>query len=147
MHFSTLPDVRAARAADAPALRDDAVVLTNAQLLERVQQAARALADHGIGRGDVVAVFLPNRVELLVALFAAWRLGAVVTPINPVLGPAEVGYQVSDATAQLLVAESERADLDVPTLTLATIAGAELGEVADPPIVEGLSESDLGRVL
>ena len=147
MHFSTLPDVRAARAADAPALRDDAVVLTNAQLLERVQQAARALADHGIGRGDVVAVFLPNRVELLVALFAAWRLGAVVTPINPVLGPAEVGYQVSDATAQLLVAESERADLDVPTLTLATIAGAELGEVADPPIVEGLSESDLALLI
>ncbi len=121
MHFSTLSDARAASAPDAPAIRDEAVSLTNAELLVRVEQFAGALADRGIGRGDVVAVFLPNRVELILVLLAAWRVGAVVTPINPVLGPAEAGYQVADAAAKLLVAEAERPDLGIPTLTLEAI--------------------------
>ena len=101
MHFSTLPDARAERAPDAPAIRDDAVALTQRRAARREsQQVAAALADRGIGRGDVVAVLLPNRVELILVLFAAWRLGAVVTPINPVLGPAEARYQVTDAVAE-----------------------------------------------
>jgi long-chain acyl-CoA synthetase len=28
---------------------------------------------------------LPNCVEMVLALFAAWRMGAAVTPVNPVL--------------------------------------------------------------
>jgi acyl-CoA synthetase (AMP-forming)/AMP-acid ligase II len=54
----------------------------------------------------VVALMLPNTVGFVVSLFAAWRLGAAVTPINPSLRPAEVCYQVSDAGAKVLVAES-----------------------------------------
>src|SRR5215213_10491453 len=103
MHLSSLPDLRAAHAADAPAIRDEAGALTNGELLERVRQTAGALAAHGIGRGDVVAVFLPNRLELILVLFAAWRLGAAVTPINPVLGSSETSYQVTDASAKLVV--------------------------------------------
>ena len=33
-----------------------------------------------VKRGDVLAVILPNRVELVVAMFAAWRLGGAITP-------------------------------------------------------------------
>ncbi|MET0812261.1 MAG: AMP-binding protein [Microbacterium sp.] len=124
MHFSTLPDQRAASAPDAPAIRDDAGTLTNADLLSRVERVTAALADRGVGQGDVVAVLLPNRVELILALFAAWRLGAVVTPINPVLGPAEARYQVEDAGSTLVVAESDRDDLGAPTLSLDEIARA-----------------------
>jgi acyl-CoA synthetase (AMP-forming)/AMP-acid ligase II len=128
MHFSTLPDERAAQSPAAPSIRDDSVTLTNADLLAWVGRTARTLADHGIGRGDVVAVMLPNRVELVVVLFAAWRLGAVVTPINPVLGPVEAAYQVTDASATLVVVETERADLGAPSLDLGALGASDPGD-------------------
>ena len=55
--------------------------------------------------GDVVAIKLPNTVEFVVSLFAAWRLGAAVTPVNPVLSPQEVRYQLADAGAKVLIAD------------------------------------------
>ncbi|WP_375385702.1 class I adenylate-forming enzyme family protein [uncultured Microbacterium sp.] len=144
MHFATLPDVRAERAPEAPAVSDEAGALTNADLLVRVEQVAAALADLGIDRGDVVAVFLPNRVELILVLLAAWRLGAVVTPINPVLGTVEAAYQVADASAKLVVAEAERDDLDVPTLTLAAIRATPERDV---PVADGLAPGDLALLI
>ena len=45
---------------------------------------AQSLHRHGVAEGDVVAAMLPNTAALVVSLFAAWRLGAAVTPINPV---------------------------------------------------------------
>ncbi|HEY0398763.1 MAG TPA: AMP-binding protein [Acidimicrobiia bacterium] len=101
--LSDLVDRRAATDADGPCLADSATPLTNADLLERVLAAARLFADLGVGRGDVVAVMLPNRVELLVTLFATWRLGAAVTPINPALTPAEATHQLTDSGAKVLV--------------------------------------------
>ena len=84
MHFAVLPDERAAQNPDSPALADELNGrLTNAQLLARVKNAADRLAAAGVQSGDVVAVKLPNRVELIVTLFAAWSLRAAATPINP----------------------------------------------------------------
>ena len=47
---------------------------------------------------------LPNRVELLLGLMAAWRLGAAATPVNPVFTANEAGYQIADSGAKLLLA-------------------------------------------
>jgi len=114
MHFSTLPDARAAGAPDAPALRDDHVALTNAELLAAVRRVAASLARRGIGRGDVVAVMLPNRVELLIGLMAAWRLGAAATPINPVFTANEASYQIDDSQAALLLTATAAVDYGLP---------------------------------
>jgi long-chain acyl-CoA synthetase len=48
-------------------------------------------------------VMLPNRVELLLGLMAAWRLGAAATPINPVFTANEAGYQLQNSGAVLLL--------------------------------------------
>ena len=40
-----------------------------------------ALRRNGIGEGDVLAVQLPNTVELMVAFLAAWRIRAIVSPL------------------------------------------------------------------
>ncbi|KAA9107673.1 class I adenylate-forming enzyme family protein [Microbacterium rhizomatis] len=144
MHFATLADARAERAPAAPAISDEAGALTNAELLTRTEQVAAALEDRGIAHGDVVAVFLPNRVELILVLLAAWRLGAVVTPINPVLGPTETAYQVTDAAAKLVVAEAERDDLSVPTLTLDAIRATPERHVA---VADGLAGDDLALLI
>ena len=116
MSFTTLIHDRAAAAPDAPALRDDAVDLTNAELLRVVEVAAGVLRARGVRAGDVVGVLLPNRADLIVALFAAWRIGAVVTPVNPALGDAEARFQLQDAGAVLVITDAVMRDLGVAAL-------------------------------
>ena len=53
----------------------------------------------GVGAGDVVATMLTNRVELIVVMFAAWRVGAALTPINPSLTASEAVFQIEDWSA------------------------------------------------
>ncbi|HEV7824931.1 MAG TPA: AMP-binding protein [Mycobacteriales bacterium] len=137
MRFTTLPDVRAEQSPDAPCIADDTISLSNAEFVQHVRAAASVLRRHGVGRGDVVAVMLPNRVELVVLLFAAWRLGAAVTPINPALTATEAGYQIADSGAKVLVnVDAAALDATVVTLGVADLveqAQADLGEpVADP---------------
>ncbi len=138
MHFSTLPAARAADAPDAPCLTDDALgTLTNAQLASRVDVAVAALAAHGVTHGGVVVVRLPNRTDLVVALFAAWRLGAAVTPINPALAPAEVEYQLADSGATVLLTHDALVLPGVATLApedLASRGGGPEVTVPDPDL-------------
>ncbi|HSS25222.1 MAG TPA: AMP-binding protein [Mycobacterium sp.] len=105
MNFASLPDRRAALDPAGPAVCDGRQSLTNAAFLGRVRAASRHLRDFGIGRGDVVAVKLRNRVEFVVVLFACWRLGATVTPVNPSLTDVEVARQLDDSGARLVVVD------------------------------------------
>jgi acyl-CoA synthetase (AMP-forming)/AMP-acid ligase II len=68
-------------------------------------RAQEQLEEHGVKRGDVVALRLTNRIEFVILLFATWRLGGAVTPINPALTEVEVSYQLKDSSARLMVAE------------------------------------------
>ncbi len=103
MHSAELPDLRARQDADGACIADDAADLDNAAFARRVRRAASALRARGVGRGDVVALLLPNTADFVVALFAAWRLGAAVTPVNPALTESEVRYQLGDAGAAVAV--------------------------------------------
>ncbi|HTH89270.1 class I adenylate-forming enzyme family protein [Mycobacterium sp.] len=108
MNLPTLPDRRAVEAPSAPCIADDDLTLDNTEFLDAVRRAASTLRRHGVGAGDVVAVMLPNTVDLVVTLFAAWRLGAAVTPLNPSLSADEAGYQVTDAAAKVLIVTTPR---------------------------------------
>ena len=114
MHLSELPAVRSNRNPDGAAIADDDVDMSNAQFADGVRRVAAALRAHGVGPGDVVAVKLPNTTGLVVTLFAAWRVGAAVTPINPSLVGAEVDYQVRDAGAKIVVGDP---GIDISELT------------------------------
>ena len=84
-------------------MRDDDVELCHAEFDTRIAAFAEQLAETGFGRGDILAIMLPNRVELLVALFAAWRLGGAATPVNPSFTATEAGHQIEDSSAALVV--------------------------------------------
>ncbi len=140
--LALLPDDRAAAAPGAPCLADDAVDLDNAGFLERVEQAAAVLAANGVGKGDVVAIVLPNRAELVVALFATWRLGAAATPVNPVLTRPEMEYQVDDARAKVVVAENLEIDADVVEVGSLTSRPA-----ADAPPPADVAADDLALLI
>jgi long-chain acyl-CoA synthetase len=126
MNLPALPDLRAAENPSAPALADDNTDLNNAQFLAAVQRAAAALRWQGVSAGDVVAIMLPNTASFVVSLFAAWRLGAAVTPMNPSLTAAEVDYQVSDASAKVLIAQSApEFGVGAPVVTTDALDGGE----------------------
>ena len=90
MHLAALPDGRAASDPEGSCLADGRRELDNATFLADVHSVSSALVEVGIGRGDVVAVVLADIVELVMIMFAAWRLGAAVTPVNPALTEHEV---------------------------------------------------------
>ena len=98
-----LPWVRSEALDDRPCVRDEHRELTYAEFAAAVDAVAEQFADRGVGHGSVVAVMLPNRVELLISIVAAWRLGAAATPINPVFTASEADYQIDDANTALVV--------------------------------------------
>src|SRR6201988_991640 len=132
MNLAALPDRRAKQDPSGPSIADDNINLTNAEFLDAVIRAAAALQAHGVSAGDVVAIMLPNTASFVVSLFAAWRLGAAATPINPSLAAAEVDYQVADAAAKVLIVEEPLAVAVPETSVLLT---SEL--TSEPSQVEG----------
>lgn len=86
-----------------PCVGDEQQELSYAEFDDRVEAVAEQFAEHGVGAGSVVAIMLANRVELLVSLVAAWRVGAAATPVNPVFTAVEADYQIADSGAVLVV--------------------------------------------
>lgn len=54
--------------------------LTYQQLNQQVNSLAELLIDHGIGKNDIVAIQLPNIVELVITYLAVLRIGAISSP-------------------------------------------------------------------
>lgn len=134
MRFSRLSELRAASAPDAPCLADARTTLSNREFHAKVLAAAGVLSGQGVGVGDVVALMLQNQVEFVVAMFAVWRLGAAVTPINPALTAKEATHQISDSRAKLIVHGGlEPGSLAVPSLLAGEL---DAGLVHAEPAVE-----------
>ena len=108
-HVATIPARRAEQDPDAPCVEDSRTRLTSAQFAAQVDRLAGGFASLGIGPADVVATMLPNCAEMVLILFASWRLGAAVTPVNPVLTPEEAHYQLADSAAKVVVADAAAA--------------------------------------
>ena len=74
---------------------------------ERVQalaeQMAASLAAKGVGKGDRVALMLPNCPQYVISFFAAMRLGAVVTQVNPMYVEREIDHILNDSGAETIV--------------------------------------------
>jgi fatty-acyl-CoA synthase len=73
----------AARHGEREAIVLGAERVTFAEFLARVDALAAGLAALGLGRGDSLAIWLPNRPRWFVAQYAAARLGVVVVALNP----------------------------------------------------------------
>jgi len=108
---------------------------SRARLLEEVQRLAHSLVHRlGVGRGDRVAIILPNGPELCVSYLATAWAGAVSVVVSPRLGPEEIAFQLRDSGAVAAVIDRERwervgeACRRVDTLKNLVIVGNGLGE-------------------
>ena len=68
---------------DKPALLFKGATMTYGELERASDACAAAFAALGIGRGDRVGLLLPNCPQFFIAEFGAWKLGAIVAPLNP----------------------------------------------------------------
>jgi acyl-CoA synthetase (AMP-forming)/AMP-acid ligase II len=85
---------------------------------------ASGFAELGVGPGDVVTLLLPSGQDFATCYLAALRLGAVVSGINPRLGPTEVEHIVGRSKPALLVTDTpERAPAGVRVRTPAGLRG------------------------
>ena len=102
----------------------------------RVNRLARGLGARGVGQGDRVAVLMGNSIEMVEAIFAGWRLGAIVVPVNFRLVAPEVGYVLGDSGVRAVIVDEALLPLvDAVRPSLATLdAVVVLGESkADAP--------------
>ena len=76
---------------------------TNRERLEYASALAEVLAQRGVGENDRVMVMMLNSPEVLGAFQAVWKLGAVIIPVTPQLGPTEVQYMLRDSEARLVL--------------------------------------------
>lgn len=72
-----------------------------------VERFCSFLSSRGIGKGDVVAISLPNSIEFVVSFFALSNLGAISVPINTTYKKEEISYYVVHSTAKLILTSDQ----------------------------------------
>lgn len=95
---------RAGEWADRPALIDGLTgkQLSYRELLAMIDKVAAALAERGVGKGDVVAIFSPNTPYYAVLFHGVLRAGGIATTINSLYTPDEIAHQLRDSRAIML---------------------------------------------
>ncbi|BBO81137.1 hypothetical protein DSCO28_17030 [Desulfosarcina ovata subsp. sediminis] len=99
--------VNARKFANKLALKDNNRSFTYAATNRRVNQLAHGLMGLGLSKGDKVAVFMDNRIEIIELYLATAKTGIVIVPINFRLVGPEVEYIVNNADAKAMVVEAQ----------------------------------------
>jgi len=102
--------------------------LTYRGLLAQSGRVAGGLVARGVGAGDRVALLLGNRIEFVVTLFAAARIGAITVPISIREQTPGLAYMLAHCAAALVVHEAELGQVlpaaaDVPALRTRVAVG------------------------
>jgi len=88
---------------------DRDVALTYAQAVAGMEHMAGALASLGLRKGERVTIFAHNGMDYLLAMFGAWRIGAIAALVN-VQFAAELDYYLADHTPSLVIYTHDKAD-------------------------------------
>lgn len=78
-------------------------VMTYASLERASRRLARLLLAKGVTGGSRVGAILTNCIELVIALYAISRTGAVLVPINPAFSDREMYHVLNDAAVELVI--------------------------------------------
>lgn len=109
-------------------------VVDYAMLREASNRLASALAARGVGRGDRVAILMPQSAAVAIAHVAIYKLGAIALPLAMLFGVDALTYRLQDAGARVLVttgsglAKLDGTFADLPALeTVICLDGAASG--------------------
>ena len=110
---------------------------TFADLDRRSNRVANALRARGVGRGDRVAVFVPQKPANVLTHLACWKLGTVSLPLSVLFGEEALRFRLRDSDSTVVVADESVLDTvaaaapDCPDLTHVLTVDAE-GEQSTP---------------
>jgi acyl-CoA synthetase (AMP-forming)/AMP-acid ligase II len=159
--FRTISELLEVGEAQRPALRapEGRPSLSYAALRGLVARTVEALNARGIGRGDRVAIVLPNGPEMA-SSFVSVACGATTAPLNPSYRQEEFEFYIEDLKAKALMiakgmespARAAAAKFGVPVIELVpgeaagdfTLEGGPSGKAARPGIAE---QDDVALVL
>src|SRR4030042_5177098 len=77
--------------------------ITNVEMARSANRLGHALRNLGVKRGDRVILQMPNCPEVLQGFQAVWKIGAVVVPINYLVGEEETAYIYKDSGAKVVI--------------------------------------------
>ena len=80
------------------------------ELQDLANQAAHVLADHGVGKGDRVAVVLPPTAETAAIFFGTWKLGAILLSMSVLYGDDGIRHRLEDSEPTVLVTDPDNVD-------------------------------------
>lgn len=80
---------------------------TNVEMGRTERKLGNALKELGVKRGDRVIIQMPNCPEVAESFGAVWRIGAVVVPMNYLIGDEESAHIYQDSGAETVISTSE----------------------------------------
>ncbi len=78
---------------------------TYAELQHQANRLSGALASLRVGKGDRVAIVMPQRFETAVAYMAVLQMGAVAVPLSQLFGPEALEYRLKDSDAAVAICD------------------------------------------
>ena len=101
--FPTVIEELAEKFGDAPALISDRETLTYRGVAEQSYRYTRWALDHGLGKGDVVCLMMPNRPEYMAIWLGITRVGAIVALLNTNLAGPSLAHCVRIAAPKCII--------------------------------------------
>jgi acyl-CoA synthetase (AMP-forming)/AMP-acid ligase II len=155
-HIWQMVSDAAATNPDGEALIAGARRLSWTEVREQSSSLAAGFAGLGLQRGDRVALLLGNRIEFVLALFAASRLGLIAVVLGTRQQKPEIAFMLADSGAKLILHESELGDrlpdaADVPQLAhriaIESAAFTALSASAETAPAAEVAEQDTALIL
>jgi len=122
--FTPIDDfkVSAARRPEAPAIYYFDHVISYGEIDRLSDALAVGFRDLGLTQGDRIIVDLQNVPQVLISVYAAWKLGAIVVPVNPMYKEKELAYFCEDSRPKIfLTLQETAANLDLSFLREAQV--------------------------
>ncbi|PKQ69427.1 AMP-binding protein [Labilibaculum manganireducens] len=76
---------------------------TYLEFWQQIEEVAKGLLAFGVGKGDRVGIWSPNRHEWVIVQFATARIGAILVNVNPAYKSAELKFALRQSEISLLI--------------------------------------------
>ena len=107
LNLGEVLSVNAKKISDKIAFRDAERSVTYSELNKRVNRLANAFIESGLKKGDKVAVFMENSIEIVEVFMATAKTGIIIVPINFRLASQDVEYIVKNSDAKIFIIDNE----------------------------------------
>lgn len=102
------PNANAVYANTAPRfLNEDKYRLNFSELDDYANKLANQLLINGVGKEDIVAIYLPRSIEAIIAIIATQKVGAAYLPLDPFYPQERIAYMLQDSKAKQLITFSD----------------------------------------